>query len=247
MDKITAEVPGMGAFEMQTAKARRASEADLYSYVWQAAVERRVEPPRFYRDGGKRALDVLLVLLALPFALPLIGLCALALWHEGGKPFYTQERLGRFGQRFRILKLRTMVPDAAAALSRHLAENPAAREEWNRYQKLQDDPRVTPVGRFLRTTSIDELPQLLNVLTGEMSLIGPRPMMPEQLGLYGDATAYCALRPGITGLWQVSARNSESFSYRKQVDAAYERDLTAGLDLGILVRTVGVVLRQTGS
>lgn len=220
--------------------------AALYSYVWQAAVERKTAPITVYRQIGKRVLDILLVLIALPFALPIIAICAFLLWREGGTPFYTQTRLGQDGKRFSILKLRTMVTDADVKLEEHLSRNPAARDEWNRLQKLKDDPRITPIGKFLRSTSIDELPQIYNVLTGEMSLVGPRPMMPEQLAMYGQAEAYFAVQPGITGLWQVSARNNSTFDYRNEVDAAYERNLTIGMDATILFKTVGVVLRQTG-
>ncbi|NNE52950.1 MAG: sugar transferase [Sulfitobacter sp.] len=191
-------------------------------------------------------IDVTLVLLSLPFTLPLIGVMAFALWRENGLSFYTQDRVGRNGTTFRILKLRTMVPNAAEALTQHLANNPAARDEWNRLQKLKDDPRVTPVGRILRATSLDELPQLWNVFTGDMSLVGPRPMLPEQLPLYGAPQSYFALRPGITGLWQVSARNSQEFAFRNTLDARYEENLSAATDITILFKTVGVVLRRTG-
>ncbi|EBA15976.1 bacterial sugar transferase [Roseobacter sp. SK209-2-6] len=199
-----------------------------------------------YRSLGKRSLDLLLVILALPIALPLILLPALALWMEGGSPFYTQERLGRNGKRFRIYKLRTMVRNADCLLAECLKNNPEMRREWNETQKLKADPRITPVGRFLRMTSLDELPQLWNVFTGEMSLVGPRPMMPEQLPLYGDATAYFAVQPGITGLWQVSTRNESSFAFRAQADADYLRAFGLKQDISLIWRTVGVVLRGTG-
>lgn len=174
-----------------------------------------------YSIFGKRVLDVLLVLLTLPVSLPIILLCALALWVEGGNPFYRQDRLGQGGARFRILKLRTMVRDADAMLAYYLDNDPVLRAEWDETQKLKQDPRITPVGRFLRMTSLDELPQLWNVLTGEMSLVGPRPMMPVQLPLYGDPRAYFALKPGITGVWQVSERNESSFAHRAELDADY--------------------------
>lgn len=218
----------------------------LYSYVWEAAAERKAAPIYFYRDIIKRGLDILFVLLTLPFSLPIILFCAAALWLEGGNPFYTQDRLGRGGKRFSILKLRTMVRDADAKLESYLATDPKAREEWDTLQKLKHDPRITPMGKILRSTSLDELPQLINVLFGEMSVVGPRPMLPEQLSMYGDAASYNALRPGITGLWQVSARNEEKFSYRNEVDSAYENGLSATLDIKILFKTVGVVLRRTG-
>ncbi|WP_096869765.1 sugar transferase [Phaeobacter piscinae] len=202
--------------------------------------------PSGYASFGKRCLDIFLVLLTLPISLPLILMAALALWFEGGNPFYTQDRLGQRGRVFSILKLRTMVRDAEQLLERHLASDPAMRREWDETQKLKEDPRITPVGRFLRTTSLDELPQLWNVLIGEMSLVGPRPMMPDQLPLYGDATAYFELKPGITGLWQVSVRNESGFAVRARADADYHGDLCLRTDVDLIWRTVGVVLRGTG-
>ena len=198
-----------------------------------------------YRRRAKRLLDVAAVLLAAPIVLPVIGALALAVRHDGGGAFYSQPRVGLGGRTFRIWKLRTMVPDAEARLVTHLAADPAARAEWAATQKLRIDPRVTPVGRLLRRTSLDELPQLWNVLRGDMSLVGPRPMMPDQVRLY-PGTAYYRLRPGITGSWQVSERHQSTFAARADYDAAYDRDLSLATDLGILMRTVGVVLRGTG-
>lgn len=217
------------------------------AFVWEAARAERESPYRAYRGVFKRILDTALVLLSLPIALPMIGLCALALYLEGGAPFYTQARLGRRGRQFSILKLRTMVRNADEVLENTLQADPALRREWDHMQKLRDDPRVTRVGRILRATSMDELPQLFNVLRGDMSIVGPRPMMPEQLPMYGDPVAYFALRPGITGLWQVSARNNDSgFAYRNDVDSVYNSKLGFWTDLKVLWRTVGVVLRRTG-
>jgi lipopolysaccharide/colanic/teichoic acid biosynthesis glycosyltransferase len=218
----------------------------LSSYVWEAAADRRAAPIYLYRDVVKRAIDILFIIMTLPFSLPIILFCAFALWLEGGNPFYTQDRLGKDGKRFSIFKLRTMVRDADRKLGTYLAQNPDARTEWDRFQKLKDDPRITPIGKVLRASSLDELPQLFNVFTGDMSIVGPRPMLPEQLPMYGDPKAYNALRPGITGLWQVSARNEEQFSYRNEVDTVYENALSASLDVKILFKTVGVVLRRTG-
>jgi lipopolysaccharide/colanic/teichoic acid biosynthesis glycosyltransferase len=222
------------------------TNATLSSFVWEAAAERRAAPIYLYRDILKRGVDLLFILMTLPFSVPTILFCAVALWFEGGNPFYTQHRLGRDGKRFSILKLRTMVRDADAKLEAHLNADPDARAEWDRFQKLKNDPRITPIGKALRAASVDELPQLYNVMIGEMSLIGPRPMLPEQLRMYGSPAAYNALRPGITGLWQVSARNEEEFGFRNEVDSIYERELTALLDIKILFKTVGVVLRRTG-
>ena len=199
-----------------------------------------------YRQFFKRGIDILFVLLTLPFSVPLILFCALTLWFEGGKPFYSQPRLGAGGRTFSILKLRTMVHNADAVLETCLANDPEMRREWDTIQKLSNDPRITPVGKILRKTSLDELPQLWNVLKGDMSIVVPRPMMLDQLKLYGNARAYFALKPGITGLWQVSARNSERFSYRNKVDAEYEHSVSFVNDLVILFKTIGVVLRPTG-
>ena len=164
---------------------------------------------------------------------------------DGGKPFYSQLRLGRGGRSYRMWKLRTMIPDADAALAAHLERDPAAREEWSLKQKLERDPRVTRLGNFLRRTSLDELPQLWNVLIGDMSVIGPRPMLPEQRRLY-PCTAYFRLRPGITGAWQVSARNQSSFAKRAEYDRQYEAGLCFASDVMILLATGRVVLAGTG-
>ena len=199
----------------------------------------------FYRNGVKRLFDTTLIILALPFALPLIIIAALLVARDGGKPFYTQTRIGRDGRRFKMWKLRTMVPDAAAHLERHLQAHPDARAEWDKAQKLKDDPRITPVGRVLRRTSLDELPQLWNVLGGTMSLVGPRPMMVCQQALY-HGSGYYNLRPGITGFWQVSDRNEGDFAGRVAHDDAYDAKVSLKTDIAVLWRTVGAILRCTG-
>ena len=177
--------------------------------------------------------------------LPLVALCALLVMLDGGSPFYSQKRVGRGGRIFRMWKLRSMAVDAEDRLEELLASDPALRREWDHSQKLRHDPRITPVGRVLRKSSIDELPQLFNVLTGEMSLVGPRPMMPEQQSLYpGDS--YYRLRPGLTGLWQVSQRNLTSFADRAQFDTAYDQRLSLADDLRLMLATVRVILRGTG-
>ncbi len=198
-----------------------------------------------YRHALKRALDVAAVLLAAPLLVPLIAALGLAVACDGGPLFYTQERIGRGGRRFRLWKLRSMVVDADRRLESHLVADPAARAEWETSQKLRRDPRVTRVGRLLRRSSLDELPQLWNVLRGDMSLVGPRPMMPCQERLYPGA-AYYLLRPGITGHWQTAGRNATSFAARADYDDAYEANLSLAADLRILARTVCVVLRGTG-
>ena len=198
-----------------------------------------------YRGTLKRGIDLTLVALAAPFILPLIGLLALLVGWRGGRPFYCQDRVGRAGEPYRMWKLRTMVPDADARLEAHLRADPTARAEWNSKQKLLDDPRVTVLGRWLRKSSLDELPQLWNVVKGDMSLVGPRPMMVSQQRLY-PGRDYYELRPGVTGLWQISDRNASTFADRAKFDTVYNRTLSAGLDLGILVSTIRVVLRGTG-
>ena len=209
-----------------------------------AGLVRALSRPSGYAKGPKRALDVTVVLMVAPAALLLIALLALLVGFAG-RPFYVQERLGQGGRSYRMWKLRSMVADADARLARHLEADPAARAEWDRTQKLRDDPRVTRLGRLLRKSSLDELPQLWNVLKGDMSLVGPRPMMPHQRALY-PGTAYFRLRPGITGPWQVSTRNASSFADRARFDAQYERDLSLGTDLRLLVATVRVVAKGTG-
>ncbi|MGL4321579.1 MAG: sugar transferase [Paracoccaceae bacterium] len=198
-----------------------------------------------YRRGFKRVFDLCAVLAAAPVVVPLIGVMAVAVAADGGRPFYTQQRVGMGGRNFRMWKLRSMVRNADALMEAHLAADPAARAEWDATQKLKDDPRITRLGRFLRRSSLDELPQLWNVFTGDMSLVGPRPMMLCQREIY-PGTAYYALRPGITGLWQTAGRNRTTFAARADYDAEYESAVTLRNDLSILARTVNVVLKATG-
>lgn len=193
----------------------------------------------------KRALDVFLVVISLPVVLPTIALLAICLLLQGTLPFYSQKRIGRNGKTFRIWKLRTMVRGADAALARHLDANPMARREWDSTQKLKNDPRITRFGRILRKTSLDELPQLWNVINGTMSLVGPRPILPEQQKYYYGG-AYYQMRPGITGYWQISDRNNCSFVGRVAHDEEYYRNLSLKNDLDTLRKTVSVVLKATG-
>ncbi len=198
-----------------------------------------------YRSRTKRLLDVLLVLVAAAptvlILLPLMALIAL----DGRSPIYTQKRLGKGARSFRMFKLRTMVADADEILDAYLAKNPDARTEWDETQKLKNDPRITFFGRFLRKSSLDELPQLLNVLLGQMSIVGPRPMMENQESLY-PGRAYFAMRPGITGYWQISERNQSSFSQRAEYDTLYFREMSFANDCRVIASTVGVVFKATG-
>ncbi len=198
-----------------------------------------------YKDVVKPCLDVALVVLAGAIALPFIAVLAALVATDGHTPFYSQKRIGRNGRIFRMWKLRTMVPNADQLLKAHLDENPEAKAEWDATQKLKNDPRITRVGRLLRKTSMDELPQLLNVLCGEMSLVGPRPMMVNQRSLY-PGLGYFRVRPGITGLWQVSDRNECDFHERATYDDLYDREVSLTTDVSVIVKTFQVVLRGTG-
>jgi len=198
-----------------------------------------------YRNVLKRVIDVALILLALPFVLPVVAGLALCVARDGSAPFYRSNRVGKGGKNFLMFKLRTMVPNADDLLDEHLALDDAARVEWDSTQKLKNDPRITAFGRFLRKTSLDELPQLWNVLVGDMSLVGPRPMIPTQRALY-PGFAYYLLRPGITGPWQVSDRNESEFAKRADHDREYDENLSFLSDIKYLVCTVGVVVKGTG-
>ncbi|MFM2356474.1 MAG: hypothetical protein RLZZ528_2210 [Pseudomonadota bacterium] len=209
----------------------------------------RSGPAPLYPVAGKRALDLAMLLTALPVLLAAVAVIALALRLAGGKVFYAQWRVGRNGRLFRCWKFRTMVDDAEVALQQILATDPVRAAEWARFQKLSGDPRITAVGRFLRRTSLDELPQFWNVLRGEMSLVGPRPFTPEQAPLYLGGrrdVAYYRMRPGITGLWQIGPRNTAGFGERALADHDYAETLSLRTDVSILLRTVGVVLAARG-
>lgn len=199
-----------------------------------------------YRAIFKRVIDVALVAVAAPFVLPVLMILALAIFaKDGHSPFFVQERVGKDGKRFKMWKFRTMVPNAEAMLQRYLDSDDKARIEWETKQKLAVDPRITTLGRVLRKSSADELPQLLNVLKGDMSLVGPRPMLPCQQALY-PGHGYYRLRPGMTGSWQITARSQSTFAERAGYDDDYERRLSFADDARIVAKTVGVVLRGTG-
>ena len=197
----------------------------------------------------RRAIDILVAGAAILFILPLLVMISLIVWlQDGGAPIYAQERVGRGGRVFSCYKFRSMVIDSRAQLERLLNESPEAREEWMRDHKLRHDPRITPIGAFLRKSSLDELPQLFNVLTGAMSLVGPRPIVAAEVARYGRRILhYYAVRPGITGLWQISGRNDVSYRRRVALDCAYVKHRSLMLDLKILTATVPVVLLRRGS
>jgi lipopolysaccharide/colanic/teichoic acid biosynthesis glycosyltransferase len=176
---------------------------------------------------------------------PLILILALVVALDGRAPFFRSERVGLRGRTFRMLKLRTMIDDAETRLDEFLRQDENARDEWNKTQKLKRDPRITRFGRFLRKSSFDELPQLWNVLMGDMSLVGPRPMMTSQRALYGGL-AYYGLRPGITGMWQIYDRNECDFAKRAEFDSEYDERLSFWTDAVLVLRTFGAVVRGTG-
>lgn len=200
-----------------------------------------------YTTKGKRALDLALVVASLPAVVPLVLGAAAVISLDGGSPFFVQRRVGRGGREFGCIKLRTMVVDAESRLNRLLARDRRAASEWAATRKLRKDPRVTRLGHFLRKTSLDELPQVWNVLRGEMSLVGPRPVVPEELEQYGrSAVDYKAVRPGLTGVWQVSGRNSISYEKRVALDVDYVRGMNFPTDLAIIARTFFVVFKRSG-
>ncbi|PJF09786.1 sugar transferase [Pseudorhodobacter sp. MZDSW-24AT] len=202
-------------------------------------------PFGFYRNVFKRAFDVTAIVVAAPVIVPVIAALSIGVALEGGRPFYSQLRVGKGGKTFRMWKLRSMVHNAESQLQDLLQRDPTARAEWDATQKLRQDPRITRFGRFLRRSSLDELPQLWNVFKGDMSLVGPRPMMVEQRSLY-PGSAYYALRPGITGYWQTAGRNQTTFQARAEYDTVYDDGLAFTADLRILWRTISVVLKGTG-
>jgi lipopolysaccharide/colanic/teichoic acid biosynthesis glycosyltransferase len=204
-----------------------------------------------WSDGGKRIMDLILAAALMAPLIPLLGAIALLLRITNGPGVLVRHpRIGRDGSVFRCLKFRTMVLDGDQVLAAHLEHNEAARREWRQYRKLAEDPRVTPVGRLLRRSSLDELPQILNVLRGEMSLVGPRPVVQAELDEHyrGEAAhLYCSVRPGVTGLWQVSGRSGLGYPERVGLDVQYVRTASLALDLQILCRTPLAVLRARGA
>jgi exopolysaccharide production protein ExoY len=198
-----------------------------------------------YRRLFKRAFDIAAILAAAPVIVPVVAALAFAIARDGGRPFYSQMRVGKGGKRFRMWKLRSMVCDADARMEDYLSAHPEARLEWDLTQKLKSDPRITRMGKILRQSSLDELPQLWNVLRGDMSLVGPRPIMVSQQVIY-PGVAYYALLPGCTGYWQTAGRNRTTFEARAQYDTAYEETLSFAKDMKILLGTVSVMLKGTG-
>ena len=204
-----------------------------------------------YTIGGKskRIFDVIIASITLIVFLPLFSFVVLLLkLTDPGPVIFRHIRVGQGGRRVACFKFRSMVLDSDKVLKTLLESDPAARKEWDRTQKLANDPRITPVGKFLRQSSLDELPQLINVIRGDMSLVGPCPIVPSELTRYGDKLSlYLQARPGITGIWQVSGRNDCGYYRRIEMDANYVRNWRFSTDFVILLRTLGAVLAQRGS
>jgi lipopolysaccharide/colanic/teichoic acid biosynthesis glycosyltransferase len=196
-----------------------------------------------------RALDIVIAAAVLLFTLPLFTALVIAIrLNDGGPAFFGHERLGRNGKSFRCLKFRSMVINAEQRLQALLASDPVAAREWARDQKLRKDPRITSFGAFLRKSSLDELPQLLNVLRGEMSIVGPRPIVESEIVRYGRSYRhYCSVRPGITGLWQVTGRSNVSYRRRVALDRLYVQSKSLSVDVKIMLKTIPAGLVRSGS
>ena len=243
------DVQAEGAVALESASALHSFEPRWEDIPAQPAqpASPTARPAPLYAPA-KRILDVLgTIVLALVFS-PLILAIAVMMRREGGSIIYKHRRIGRDGRAFECLKFRTMVPNAEQVLRDVLERDPAMRAEWVRDHKLRCDPRVTTLGRFLRRTSLDELPQLWNVICGEMSLVGPRPVVREELLRYGrNVRTYLSAKPGITGLWQVKGRNDTDYRRRVVLDTYYVRNQNLLLDLYILFKTTRVVLGGSGA
>jgi undecaprenyl-phosphate galactose phosphotransferase len=196
----------------------------------------------------KLFMDKLGALTGLILFSPVLLILAVKIKRDGGPAFYAQKRVGQDGKIFKCYKLRSMIHNADEVLERYLEENPEAKKEWEKDFKLKNDPRITKIGHFIRKTSLDELPQFYNVLKGEMSIVGPRPIVKEEMKFYGSKVGdYLAVKPGITGPWQVSGRNDVSYEKRVQLDSWYANNWSLWTDIKIIFKTVLVVLRRDGA
>lgn len=215
------------------------------SFIAQGILNRNLVP----NNPAARILDISLILLAAPYIiLVFFVIMILIVLDSEGPVFYRQARIGRYGRRFYVYKFRTMVQNADQVLQTYLDQSPELKAEWLATHKLKNDPRVTRVGAVLRKTSLDELPQLWNILISDMSFIGPRPIVDAEVEKYGDCfELYKQVRPGLTGLWQVSGRSNTSYKRRVELDEYYILNRSLKLDLQILWRTVFVVLRKDGA
>ena len=223
--------PARGSF-LQTERWRESVPAELFRY-W----------------AVKRSLDVSLVLLSLPLLVPLFAIIsAIMMWTSPGPVFFSHRRIRKNGSFFSMWKFRTMCVNSTEVLDEYLRTHPEACAEWYATRKLRRDPRVTPIGNFLRRYSLDELPQVWNVLVGTMSLVGPRPIVAAEVEKYGERFQfYCRVKPGLTGLWQVSGRSELSYDARVALDCEYVRRWSLFRDLVILMKTFTAVIKQDGA
>jgi lipopolysaccharide/colanic/teichoic acid biosynthesis glycosyltransferase len=242
--------------EYQSPESRTAAIEGSYSFT--ETVGRSPErsqgtnrvPSEFFRYRViKRFCDVSLVLISMPLILVLLGVvAAVVMWSSPGPVFYSHRRIRKGGAFFSMWKFRTMCVNSGEVLEDYLARHPEAQTEWNETHKLRSDPRITPLGAFLRRYSLDELPQLWNVLMGQMSLVGPRPIVAAEVEKYGDCfECYCRVRPGLTGLWQVSGRSELSYDARVALDFQYVERWSLTKDFVILLKTFASVVNQDGA
>ncbi|MBU2957918.1 sugar transferase [Paracoccus sp. C2R09] len=225
-------------------------ELSLFPNSGSAAIltEAGGQSTQIYSRHAKRMVDLGISVAALPiFLTVLLVLATIIFLSDRRKPIFSHRRVGKNGKVFGCLKLRTMVVGAEDILPELLEACPERRREWDETQKLTDDPRITRLGHFLRKTSLDELPQILNVLRGDMSIVGPRPIVMDELPRYGEhADAYLQLRPGLTGMWQTTGRNDVSYEERVRMDVEYGRNLRFSTDMRIVGMTAMAMLRKTG-
>jgi Undecaprenyl-phosphate galactose phosphotransferase WbaP len=242
--------------EYQSPESRNvAAIEDSYSYIETVSGTSRVRkrealPSHLFRYRVvKRCLDVLLILLATPLLLLVMGVVsAVVMLSSPGPIFYSHRRIRKNGAFFSMWKFRTMCVNSAEVLEDYLSRHPEARFEWNKTHKLRHDPRITPIGSFLRRYSLDELPQLWNVLSGHMSLVGPRPIVAAEVEKYADSfECYCRVKPGLTGLWQVSGRSELTYEERVILDCEYVNRWSMRKDFKILLKTINVVVNQDGA
>ena len=243
--------------EYQSPESRTAAIEDSYSYT--ETISRpilrstysldRLPSSLFRYRVIKRCVDVLLILISAPLIFLVLGVVgAMVIISSPGPIFYSHRRIRRYGAFFSMWKFRTMCVNSAEVLEDYLAKHPEARREWNKNHKLRHDPRITKVGVFLRRYSLDELPQLWNVLAGHMTLVGPRPIVAAEVEKYSDSFEYyCRVKPGLTGLWQVSGRSELTYDERVALDCSYVNQWSLRRDVKILLKTFGVVLKQDGA
>lgn len=224
-------------------------EYNLQDLEYLNSINKKLDEKNKYEIKIKRFLDILISLTIMPFILPVMLLIVLLIKIDSkGDVLFVQERLGKDFNNFKCFKFRTMYDNSQERFDEYLLSNYEALKEWEKYKKLKEDPRITKIGKLLRKTSLDELPQILNVLKGEMSLVGPRPYLPsEEKDMRPYSKTILSVKPGITGLWQVSGRNNLSFKDRLKLDSLYALNNTVYNDIILLIKTIKVVLLKEGA